>query len=198
MKSKRKQKNGGNGLLHIYLSMLDTEQEKKQMEQIYEEYKNEFFMYAMKILRNEALAYDAVHSTFLAIIEQKDKYFSLSDSDFRYSAITIVKNKSIDIFRKQKPYVFIPIEELEHYTDSNAVSVEQQAINNTEYEIMRKYLKQIDEVSQQILRMKYYHNMTYKEIGERLGMTPKHVDTKIMRAKEKMRKLMRNEVSVGE
>lgn len=198
MTGRRKQKNGGNGLLQIYLSMLDTEQEKKQMEQIYEEYKNEFFMYAMKILRNKDLAYDAVHSTFLAIIEQKDKYFNLSDSDFRYSAITIVKNKSIDIFRKQKPYANIPIEELEHYTDSIAVSVEQQAINNSEYEIMRKYLKQIDEVSQQILRMKYYHNMTYKEIGERLGMIPKHVDTKIMRAKEKMRKLMRDEVSVGE
>ena len=185
-------------MLYIYISMLDTEQEKKQMEQIYEKYKNEFFIYAMKILRNEDLAYDAVHNAFLAIIEQKDKYFNLSDTDFRYSAITIVKNKSIDIFRKQKPYANIPIEDLEHYIDSNAVSVEQQVISGSEYEIMRKYLKQIDEVSQQILKMKYYHNMSYKEIGERLGMTAKHVDTKIMRAKEKMRKLMRNEASVDE
>jgi RNA polymerase sigma-70 factor (ECF subfamily) len=174
--------------------MLDMEDSKK-MEQIYEKYKNEFFMYAMKILRNEDLAYDAVHNAFVAIIEQKNKYFNLSDHDFRYSAITIVKNKSIDIFRKQKTYADMPIEESKQYSDSEEVSVEQQAIRASEYEVMMKCLKQIDEVSQQVLRMKYYHNMSYKEIGERLSMKPKHVETKIARAKEKMRKLIRSEVS---
>jgi RNA polymerase sigma-70 factor (ECF subfamily) len=46
--------------------------------------------------------------------------------------------------------------------------------------------------------MKYYYSMTYKEIGEKLGMTPKHVDTKIMRAKEKVRKLIKQEADNGE
>lgn len=43
--------------------------------------------------------------------------------------------------------------------------------------------------------MKYILNMSYKEIGEELGMTPKHVDTRIMRAKEKVRKLIKKDVN---
>ncbi len=51
-------------------------------------------------------------------------------------------------------------------------------------------MNSIDEISKQVLIMKYIQSMSYKEIGEELGMTPKHVDTRIMRAKEKVRKLM--------
>jgi RNA polymerase sigma-70 factor (ECF subfamily) len=41
--------------------------------------------------------------------------------------------------------------------------------------------------------MKYIQGLSYKEIGEELEMTPKHVDTRIMRAKQKVRKLMEQE-----
>ena len=56
----------------------------------------------------------------------------------------------------------------------------------------------IDEISKQVLVMKYLLNMSYKEIGEELGMTPKHVDTRIMRAKAKVRKLMEEDVKYNE
>lgn len=46
--------------------------------------------------------------------------------------------------------------------------------------------------------MKYILSMSYKEIGEELGMTPKHVDTRIMRAKEKVRRLMEKDVKKNE
>ncbi|OPZ92186.1 MAG: RNA polymerase factor sigma-70 [Firmicutes bacterium ADurb.Bin419] len=46
--------------------------------------------------------------------------------------------------------------------------------------------------------MKYILNMSYKEIGEELSMTSKHVDTRIMRAKEKVRKLMEKDVRYNE
>jgi len=42
--------------------------------------------------------------------------------------------------------------------------------------------------------MKYVLGMSYKEIGDKLNMTTKHVDTRILRAKEKVRKLTEREV----
>lgn len=56
----------------------------------------------------------------------------------------------------------------------------------------------IDEISRQVLIMKYIQSMSYKEIGEELGMTAKHVDTRIMRAKEKIRKLIGKGVKYDE
>ena len=42
--------------------------------------------------------------------------------------------------------------------------------------------------------MKYVLGISYKEIGEKLSMTPKHVNTRIYRAKEKVRKLVEKEM----
>ena len=76
-------------MLSFYLSMLDSEQEREKMAEIYENHRYPLLMYAMKILKNQELAEDAVHTTFIAIIEQKEKYFSLDDDILRFSAISI-------------------------------------------------------------------------------------------------------------
>ena len=109
----------------------------------------------------------------------------------RYSAIAIVKNKSIDILRKQRPDDILPIEDFEFFLESGEKPVDEQVIFSSEYEAIRGHLNAIDEVSRQVLLMKYMKSMSYKEIGEELGMTPKHVETKIARAKEKVRKLIK-------
>ncbi|WP_313755940.1 RNA polymerase sigma factor [Tissierella sp.] len=110
--------------------------------------------------------------------------------DFRRSAVIIVRNKCIDILRKQKPFANKSIEELEIFLESDEVPVDEQILFLSEYELIRKYMNSIDEISRQVLIMKYVQSMSYKEIGEELGMIPKHVDTRVMRAKEKVRKLM--------
>ncbi|NLY48223.1 MAG: RNA polymerase sigma factor [Clostridiales bacterium] len=180
-------------MLVLYISMLDSEQDKKKMEEIYNEHKHALYMYALKLTGNQALAEDAVHSTFIAIIEQKEKYFNLSRMDFRCSSVIIVRNKCIDLLRKQQKYSDTPYEELEIFIESKDKPVEEQAVVSCEYEAIRKHLASIDEISRQVLIMKYYLGMSYKEIGDALKMTPKHVETRIMRAKEKVRKLIRKE-----
>ena len=180
-------------MLSIYLSMLDTPQEKEKMTEIYEKHRYALLAYAMKILKNQDLAEDAIHTTFVAIIEQKEKYFYLEEDILRFKALSIVKNKSVDILRKLKPNDVLPIEEFELYLESEEKPVEEQVIFTSEYEAILKRLESIDEVSRQVLIMKYYHGMSYKEISDELGMTTKHIETKIARAKEKVRKLIKKE-----
>lgn len=185
-------------MLTVYLSMLETEQERKKMEDLYEEHKYALFHYAIKITRNQSMAEDAVHNAFISIIKGKEKYLNLDCMDFRRSAVTIVRNKCIDLLRKQKPYSNKSMEELEIFLESDEIPVEEQVIFESEYELIRKHMNTIDEISKQVLVMKYLLNMSYKEIGEELGMTPEHVDTRIMRAKAKVRKLMEEDVKYNE
>lgn len=187
---------GGDGLLAFYITMLETEQERKKMADIYEEHKHALLLYALKVTGyNQAMAEDAVHNAFLSIIKEKEKYFHMDSRDFHFSAVIIVRNKSIDLLRKEKPYANIPMDELEIFLESNEKPLDEQVIISTEYAAIRKYMLDIDEISRQVLIMKYVLGMSYKEIGERLNMTPKHVDTRILRAKEKVRKLVEIEVS---
>lgn len=178
--------------------MLDTEQERKKMKDLYEEHKYPLFSYAMKITGKQEIAEDALHNAFISIIQNKEKYLKLDCRDFRRSAVIIVRNKCFDILRKQKPYSNKSIEELEIFLETDEIPVDDQVIFQSEYEQIRKHLDSIDEISRQVLLMKYILSMSYKEIGKELGMTPKHVDTRIMRAKEKVRKLIEKDVKYNE
>ncbi|MGJ0847300.1 RNA polymerase sigma factor [Tissierella praeacuta] len=162
------------------------------------DYKYALLMYAKKITGNQSIAEDAVHNAFISIIQKTEKYLNLDCMDFRRSAVIIVRNKCIDILRKQKPFVNKSIEELEIFLESGEEPVDEQVVFESEYELIRKYLNSIDEISKQVLIMKYILDMSYKEIGEELGMTSKHVDTRIMRAKDKVRKLMEKDVRYNE
>lgn len=175
-------------MLPIYISMLETEQERNRMTEIYEEHKHALLLYALKVTGyNQAMAEDAVHNAFVSIIKEKEKYFSLGSREFRFSAVIIVRNKCIDMLRKEKIYASIPIEELEIFLESKDKPIEEQVFTSSEYAAIRKHLESIDEISRQVLIMKYVLGMSYKEIGEKLNMTPKHVDTRIQRAKDKVR-----------
>lgn len=174
--------------------MLETEQERNKMTEIYEEHRHALLLYALKITRNQAMAEDAVHNAFISIIKEKEKYINLDCRDFRLSAVIIVRNKCIDLLRKEKPYVNINMDNLEIFLESKDKPVEEQVAISFDYAAIRKHMERIDEISRQVLIMKYVLGMSYKEIGERLNMTPKHVDTRILRAKEKVRKLAEKEI----
>ncbi|EGT4060805.1 sigma-70 family RNA polymerase sigma factor, partial [Clostridioides difficile] len=53
----------------IYLSIIDSEEEKDKFEKIYEKYKKLMFYIANQILQDEQLSEDAVHNAFLKIID---------------------------------------------------------------------------------------------------------------------------------
>jgi RNA polymerase sigma-70 factor (ECF subfamily) len=169
--------------------MLDNEEEQAKIADIYINYRPVMLRKALSLVKNKEMAEDAVHNVILAVIMRKEKFFSLASQDLRVQLIIITKNKCIDILRQRNPFVDNQIDEMGDILVANDIPVEDQIILDDEYSAIKRYLAQIDEASRLVLEMKYIMGMTYKEIGKDLGMTPKHVETKIMRAKEKVRKL---------
>jgi len=177
-------------MLAFYMSSLDTEAERTVMAEIYNEHRHVMLRYALQITQNKEIAEDAVHNTFLSVIKHKEKMFPLDRKDLRNKLIVMTKNKCIDILRQKNIYVDDPVDEMDDVLVSQEIPIEDQIIHNDEYEAIRKHIASLDEASRAVLEMKYLLGMTYKEIGEELGISPKHVDTKIMRAKEKVRRLI--------
>ncbi|MDR2599287.1 MAG: sigma-70 family RNA polymerase sigma factor [Oscillospiraceae bacterium] len=174
----------------LYLAMVDNDADRFNLSMIYDEYKNYMLKYALYITRNKEHAEDAVHDAFLSIIKHKDRLFRFTKNELRNQVIIITKNKCIDLLRKKGYSNEDSIEDIENIVKTDDRLIEDQIILADEYETVRKYVASLDESSKLILEMKYVLGMTYKEIGVELGMTAKHVDTKIMRAKAKVRKLM--------
>lgn len=184
-------------MLAIYLSMADTPEEKLKVEEFYNKYKPYLLNYAYKFLKDKTASEDAVHEAFISILKNKDKYLKLKEKELKRSATVILRNKCIDILRKDKRFIKTPMEEVEIYLKDDKKSVEEKAILNDEVGRIQKHFKNLDEETKQIFIMKYVEDMSLKEIGEEMGITPKHVSTKIYRGKLKLRKLVEKEEKNG-
>lgn len=176
--------------MNIGGAMFKEEREKKKLGELYEKFRFDCIHVALRITNNQMMAEDAVQDAFLAVIKHKDEMLGLSYEDFRKRIIIIVKNKCIDIIRKNRYLLSAPIDNMDYELKSDDLSVEIQVIRKDDFQHLSRCISEIDEISRLVLQMKYMQGLSYKEIGEALGMTSKHVDTRLMRAKQKVRKLM--------
>jgi RNA polymerase sigma-70 factor (ECF subfamily) len=172
----------------LFAALVLDKDERSKLEELYELYRQDCYRAAMRITRNSEIAEDAVHDAFMAIIRYKEKYFGLDGSDFRRCIVIIAKNKAIDILRKNKHIADILPEDADAFLVPEEHPVDAEVIRKDDLRVMTEVLRDIDEISRAVLQMKYILDMSYKEIGVELGMTPKHVETRIARAKAKARK----------
>jgi len=168
--------------------MLETEVERMNMIKIYEKYKPLMLSIAMKILKNKEQAEDAVHEAFLAIINHKEKYLQNKCPDLGVPIVIIIRNKCFDILKRASTKVE-NIDDHEHNLESDEISHDSIIIQKEEYELLRKHLSKLDEGSKNILEMRYVLEMSHKEIAEITGFSLESINKKIVRAKDRVRKL---------
>ena len=182
-------------MLALYLSMLDTEDEREKFTLLYDEYKEVCLRKALALCNNQCLAEDAVHNAFIDIIKHKEKYLHLSGRDFRALVGTITKYKMINLLREQNKFINTPIDEMGEELVSDEVLPELQLINKENYTRLAACLEILDEDSMIVLEMKYFLGMSYEEISEELGINKKTVDMRLYRAKKKLSAAMKEDVS---
>ena len=80
----------------MYLSILDTQDEKEKFTEVYEQYQHFCWYVANQMLGDDHLAEDAVQETFLALTRHLDKIEVVESSKTRKFLMTIVKSKAIE------------------------------------------------------------------------------------------------------
>lgn len=176
-------------MLQLYISLLETEEEKQKMTEIYEQYKYYCIFIAKKLLTSPDDAEDATHAAFLEIIKHKKKYFTLGCSDFRASLVVIVKNKAYDILRLRKKERAEDADSLDDMPD-DIPSVEDILSIQEEYDLLRTALKKLTPSYNQILTLKYFENLSNAEIADELDTNKKNVEVMLYRAKISLRKAL--------
>ena len=91
----------------MYLSILDTQDEKEKFTEVYEQYQHFCWYVANQMLGDDHLAEDAVQETFLALTRHMDKIEDVHSDRARNFLATIVRSKAVDILRKKvRPLTF--------------------------------------------------------------------------------------------
>ena len=175
-------------MLSMYLSMVETEEQRSMVERLYIDQKQTMYHTAFAILKNKQDAEDAVHEAFLRIITNIDKLSEIESEKIKSFVIIVVKNIAIDIYRKlrKKGVADTIIED-----EIDISEVERKVFDEFEYDVLRKAIGSLPETQRCVLILRYYHGMATSDIASMLGITARAVNTRINRAENRLTKMLK-------
>ena len=177
----------------LYLSMLDTQEEKDKFTEIYQQYQHFCWYVANQLLGDAHLAEDAVQDAFLALTRHLDKIEDVESPRTRKFLLTIVKSKAVDILRRQ--HGEISVDELDRDPADPEADVLGAYITKENYHHLISCILELEEAYRVIFEYKYVHQLSDKEIAQLLDITPKLVNVRYFRARKKLQQMLEKEVA---
>ena len=134
---------------------------------------------AEKIVGDPDNAADAVQEAVINLWEKRD---SLSQGkDTERLCLTVVKRRSIDMLRRQKPIADIEAENL------MLLEIPEEDPWEERYQRARKLVDQLPERQRNAILMKYEEGLSNKEIEQATGMSSTHLYATLSRAYKALR-----------
>ena len=165
-----------------------TTSDRLTITQIYEELRLISYHVALAVTKSHAMAEDAVHNAFLAVIKHREEIFALPYPKRKSRIIIIAKNKAIDLLRMQSKIDPITDEAEEIPDNLNLCDI----IEGQEtYEHLINCISRLPEIYKCAFELRYVHDMSNQEIAEILGITSKTVSMRIARAKAMLQEMLK-------
>lgn len=140
-----------------------TKNEKYLVEELYKKLNIYMTKISIKMLKDKNLAEDAISSTFMKIINNIEKIKMLKPSEQVPYCITILKNECYNILRKKNNNSILD--------NDLSYSYEEELINEIDNMKITVILNSLDEEDRKLILFRYYENLKWKEIGDKLKIT---------------------------
>lgn len=160
---------------------------KINVEEIYNEHFRTVYKYLVYLTHNAELAEDLTQETFCKAIKNINSF--RGDCKISTWLCEIAKNLWLNELKKKEK---ISSEDMQDNIDS-LYNVEDEFIDRQEMILFYKKLQDIKEPIKDILYLKLFSNLTFKEIGEIKGKSEVWARVNFYRGKQKIKELMENE-----
>lgn len=152
---------------------------------------NEVYNFMLKKTKNEIDAEDVSIQTFSKAFEQLERY----NPQFGFNTwlISIAKNTHIDLIRKRKSEKTLDIDHNDPiYTNlvDESPGIEDQLIYEQNLITLKNYIRQLKPHYQEIIMLRYFQELSYNEIAEKLDEPLNNVKVKLLRAKRLLTELI--------
>ena len=169
-------------MIGLYLALADKPGEKELFREIFRYRSKLMYRTAYSVLKNTALAEEAVQESLLTIAAHIGDFFD-HDSNHTAALITIiVRNKAISLQRKENSERG---RDTVNYDDETAnISVSDEISIRENYNAVLSAIRSLDVIYSDTLLLKYVYGYDSKTISDILGVSVRTVDSRIYRGKK--------------
>lgn len=145
------------------------------LEQLIEKHQNRVFAYILMVVKDKDLAEDIFQDTFIKVVNTLRSGSYKEEGKFLQWVMRIAHNLIIDHFRKEKR---IPVME-NNFDDFDIFdtlslkdpSAEDKMVNEQIRKDVRNLIEYLPDEQKQVLKMRHYANMSFKDIAEQTGVS---------------------------
>ncbi|WP_343616295.1 sigma-70 family RNA polymerase sigma factor [Flavobacterium sp.] len=147
---------------------------------------NEVYSFMLKRTENETVAEDITIETFSKAFDKISSY----NPEFQFNTwlIAIAKNVHIDLLRKKRTNLFIEITDNEDQQAYNIAdptpSAEDALIKEQNLSRLLQCIKELKPHYQEVIQLRYFQEMSYQEIANKINEPLSSVKVKLLRAKK--------------
>jgi len=177
-----------------------AQKDKREFIQLYDLHFDRIFKYFMSRVTDQALAEDLTSETFSIALQNIDKY-SYTGKPFCAWLFRIAINEMNKHFRKNKRDYKMMVTEWHEMgdrfeaADAGLKKSEEDGIHLENIKGINGALRQLKSTEQDLISLRYFEDLSYKEIAEVMDISVSNVGVKINRALKRLTKLCKLQTS---
>jgi RNA polymerase sigma-70 factor (ECF subfamily) len=171
--------------------------DQKAYAELLTHYRDSIFFMMKKMVQNDDDAEDLTIEAFGKAFKMLDNY----KGSYAFSTwlFKIASNHCIDFIRKQKKHTLLSIDESNEndalpnqYIVSEVPDPEEEMIWRQKGKMLKDFINRLHPDYQQIIKMKYFHGLSYIEIAEELDIPMGTVKARLFRSKELLQSIIKD------
>lgn len=182
-------------MIAMFVSMIDTPEEKADFEKLYNAYKGKMFASAYGILRNHHNAEEAVSQAFFTIAKNYSKVFPLEKTQREAYIKIVIRNAAIDIYRKEKRDTSVSFDEVQNFEAASG-DISDKVLSQINYEKIVAAIRELPEKYAEPLYLFHVRDMNVKTISEHLCESEETIKKRLQRARQKLRETLSADIAV--
>jgi len=166
-----------------------SNQQLEKLSELFHLYGSMMYDIAFSILKQEQDAEDAVQETLLKVMEKAGQIQPFEPLSMRAYIRTMTRNTALNMLRGTRFLIATDMNE-----EENQVVLSLSESDEITYQIheLYDYFHCLDEDEQQVLWMKYWERLTYRQIAKCLGITETAANSRVRRAQDHLKALYTN------
>lgn len=168
-----------------------VEEAKKDPEKfavLYDQYFDQIYRYVYRRVSDKDMVHDLVSQSFYDALSHM-KSFEWRGYSFSSWLYKIAHNNVLKWYRDNGKMRVVEIEEGMDIPDVKA-NVASDAVRNEEQDEIHKVLALLEQEEREIIRLKFFEELSNIEIAEVMGLSANHIGVKVFRALKKVKQLL--------
>src|SRR3954464_12507377 len=161
--------------------------DESALAELYDRFGRVAYGLALRILRDEKLAEDAVQEGFLAAWRNADRFIPERAKASTW-LLTLVHRRSVDLVRREDRRRAEPLDEA--YEPPADASAEHDAWLRFERERVQEALRRLPDQQREAIELAYYGGFTQTELAERLGQPVGTIKSRMFTGLARLRELL--------